>query len=445
MWNFKMKVEKDKNKSGLKAKSRILALGLALIILIGILSPTKISRAEDKPNDKGTCTITSPPNVFVRENWERERCEGINRLSPGTASFEAYSPSHPNPDPPPPGAPPCTGIDKETKEPTPPGCLVFEPTPPPTPPPTPEDPRYTLLAPLPCNTPGIEGCGEDELLKTFDPTDAHNAFGKYLNLMITIFIGICAVLAVIMIVMGGIEYMTTELISGKEAGRQRITNAIFGLILALGAWTILNQINPDILDVSLDSLKEVIVNVELVTLSDGTYSGSGGGRIEGSRADCVSPPNPSNACSTATLGNSCFSGRVNEASIICSVESSGGISDRESRSDRLNKGEGPAYSVGLWQINLTANGVGGLNCPDAFTGVCGPGTATPDRKRNYPHGPTPGNCSVTIKPEKMDLYNKCVAAAKNIKYNTSAACKVYVENKNTFKPWQYTANECGIN
>lgn len=124
-----------------------------------------------------------------------------------------------------------------------------------------EDLKYTLLAPLPCNTPGIEGCDSDKLLKTFDPTNADDAFGKYLNLMIAIFIGICAVLAVIMIVAGGIEYMTTELISSKEAGKERIKNAILGLLLALGAWTLLNQINPDLLDVSLESLKDVTVEV----------------------------------------------------------------------------------------------------------------------------------------------------------------------------------------
>jgi TRAP-type C4-dicarboxylate transport system permease small subunit len=66
--------------------------------------------------------------------------------------------------------------------------------------------------------------------------------------MIQIFIGICAVLAVIMIVWGGIEYMTSELISGKDAGRERIRDAVFGLILALGAWLLLYTINPQLLN-----------------------------------------------------------------------------------------------------------------------------------------------------------------------------------------------------
>ena len=126
------------------------------------------------------------------------------------------------------------------------------------------DTRYKLLTPLPCDnkTPGCEN-GE---LKYFDPAsnDKENSkLGEYLNIMLRIFIGICAVLAVIMIVMGGIEYMTTELISSKEEGRKRITNAIFGLLLALGAYTLLNTINPDLLNTDLKSLKTATVVVDL--------------------------------------------------------------------------------------------------------------------------------------------------------------------------------------
>ncbi len=107
---------------------------------------------------------------------------------------------------------------------------------------------YVLLAPLP--NPDGEATKPD-----FDPTGAGGgAFGGYLNMMIKLFIGICAVLAVIMIVMGGIEYMTSELISSKEAGKERIWHAILGLLLALGAWTLLNTINPNLLKTDLKSL-----------------------------------------------------------------------------------------------------------------------------------------------------------------------------------------------
>ncbi len=112
---------------------------------------------------------------------------------------------------------------------------------------------YKLLQPLP------RGDGTD--FKTFN-TSQKDAFGNYLNILIKIFIGICAVLAMIMIVIGGIEYMTSELISGKAEGKERITNAIFGLLLALGSYAILNTINPQLLDVSLSGLKSAQVQTQ---------------------------------------------------------------------------------------------------------------------------------------------------------------------------------------
>ncbi|MFA5840928.1 MAG: M15 family metallopeptidase [Candidatus Paceibacterota bacterium] len=124
-----------------------------------------------------------------------------------------------------------------------------------------EDTKYYFLSPLPCTGTPESGC-VDGKLKSFDPI-GDNKLGAYLNLMIKIFIGICAVLAVIMIVMGGIEYMMTELVSGKEAGRERIRNALLGLLLALGAYTLLNTINPNILitDIPLPN-QGIIVTLE---------------------------------------------------------------------------------------------------------------------------------------------------------------------------------------
>ena len=70
-----------------------------------------------------------------------------------------------------------------------------------------------------------------------------------------------AVLAMVMIVIGGIEYMTSELVSSKKAGIERITNAILGLLIALTAFLILNTINPNLLNVCLDQLPEARVTV----------------------------------------------------------------------------------------------------------------------------------------------------------------------------------------
>jgi hypothetical protein len=73
---------------------------------------------------------------------------------------------------------------------------------------------------------------------------------EFVKLLIRYVFRISGILAFIMIVWGGIEYM----ISGGDTKRQKsaqekITGAIIGLILLFGFWLILNTINPDILKV----------------------------------------------------------------------------------------------------------------------------------------------------------------------------------------------------
>lgn len=115
---------------------------------------------------------------------------------------------------------------------------------------------YTLLAPLP----GLGLDGSSQTIET-DPQKNPCPFGYYLNIMIKLFLGICGVLAVIMIVMGGVQYMTSELVSSKEEGKKSITNAIFGLILALAAYLILNTINPDLLNICLNNLPKAEITI----------------------------------------------------------------------------------------------------------------------------------------------------------------------------------------
>jgi hypothetical protein len=117
---------------------------------------------------------------------------------------------------------------------------------------------YVLLAPI------------SDMPPTFNPKD-EGSFGIYLNLMIKIFIGLCAVLAVVMLVIGGIEYMTSELMSSKEAGRERMTNAVLGLLIALGAYALLYTINPNLLNTDLSSLTDATIEVAVNDAVPQTY------------------------------------------------------------------------------------------------------------------------------------------------------------------------------
>lgn len=68
-----------------------------------------------------------------------------------------------------------------------------------------------------------------------------------LNLAFIWGIRIVIALALVFIVIGAVQYMTTDAIYDKKEGKERITAAIGGLILALVSWLILQTINPDIL------------------------------------------------------------------------------------------------------------------------------------------------------------------------------------------------------
>jgi hypothetical protein len=73
-------------------------------------------------------------------------------------------------------------------------------------------------------------------------------FNTYLPGLFNLSIGISAALAFVMITIGGIMYSTSDAITGKSQGRQYIQNALVGLLLVIGAYTILYTINPQILD-----------------------------------------------------------------------------------------------------------------------------------------------------------------------------------------------------
>ncbi|MFA6077134.1 MAG: pilin [Candidatus Paceibacterota bacterium] len=128
--------------------------------------------------------------------------------------------------------------------------------PPPTQTPsTPANTKYQLLAPLP------DPYNNNQLKKEINTT---SGFGAYLNLMIKIFIGLAAVLSVVMIVVGGLEVMTSELSHTKTAGKEKIAHAILGLVIALGAYALLYTINPDLLKSDLCIHPQVFQNGKCV-------------------------------------------------------------------------------------------------------------------------------------------------------------------------------------
>lgn len=92
------------------------------------------------------------------------------------------------------------------------------------------------------------------------------SFNDFLNGAFKFGLAIAATLAVVMITIGGVEYMGRDSYASKEAGRERITNAIIGLIIALLIWVILFTINPNLLNFN--------ININKAGTSSGSSSGS---------------------------------------------------------------------------------------------------------------------------------------------------------------------------
>jgi hypothetical protein len=82
------------------------------------------------------------------------------------------------------------------------------------------------------------------------PGGPNKAFGgglfQLLNYIFAISIGVAAILAVIMLTIGGFRYMTSESVFSLGSAKENITNAIVGILIVLTAVLVLKTINPDI-------------------------------------------------------------------------------------------------------------------------------------------------------------------------------------------------------
>lgn len=80
----------------------------------------------------------------------------------------------------------------------------------------------------------------------------------YLNLVYNWLISIVGIIAAVMMMIGGFQYLT----SGGEAGRvkqakERIGNALIGLVLAFSSYLLLNTINPELVNLKVPELAGV--------------------------------------------------------------------------------------------------------------------------------------------------------------------------------------------
>jgi hypothetical protein len=97
--------------------------------------------------------------------------------------------------------------------------------------------KYTPLAPLPT-----------DVSKLGDTT----SFTQFIERFFVFIIGLSALFAVIMIIIGGLQYMSTDAVTGKKEGIKKLQSAVGGFLLVISAWLILFTVNPELVNFSID-------------------------------------------------------------------------------------------------------------------------------------------------------------------------------------------------
>ncbi len=129
-------------------------------------------------------------------------------------------------------------------------------------------------------------------------------------------VGLVAIIAVIMLVIGGVQYM----VAGEKdpsSAKERIRNAIWGLILALTSYLILYTINPDLTKkVKLKILDINVVEAPELPIAKGTkFTCSKNPIIYPSLESCTPPCTALNGqCSEPIVGLAVEGARCNRTS-----------------------------------------------------------------------------------------------------------------------------------
>src|SRR3989344_2616655 len=133
--------------------------------------------------------------------------------------------------------------------------------------------------------PSVVGMGEGSTIATTQQALDYASFA------VKTFLGLVVLMSVLMIVIGGLEYMASTIPAVKGRGLARVYAAIGGLVLALASYLILYIINPDLITFRLD-LVRVGENMQTGTTGGGAggTGGTGAGEDGGNPPDSIGEP-----------------------------------------------------------------------------------------------------------------------------------------------------------
>jgi hypothetical protein len=130
-----------------------------------------------------------------------------------------------------------------------------------------------------------------------DVKDVGSGFVGFVNKIIIFVIAGTGVLALGMIVWGGIQYITTDSWSDKNFGKKKIQAALGGLLLALSTYLILNTIDPTL--TNLDFTKD-LSSVKVGGGGKGVMTNSVSGNVSTSTQNVYGPSEADNEGSSST-------------------------------------------------------------------------------------------------------------------------------------------------
>lgn len=123
--------------------------------------------------------------------------------------------------------------------------------------------EYKLLEPLPCIQGGEVPCGTGgNNIQTLDKI----SFNNYVGYVYRLTIAVAVFLTVVMMVVGGFEYMLSESFTKKGAGKDKMKDAALGLLGVLISYTVLETIDP--------RLVQIGVNIEPINTNNLSIGGN---------------------------------------------------------------------------------------------------------------------------------------------------------------------------
>lgn len=132
--------------------------------------------------------------------------------------------------------------------------------------------------------------------------DGSGTLGDFFNGLFEIALAIGSTLAVLIIAISGLQYMTTEAATDKTQSKERMQQAVLGLLMLLSVWLFFAEINPDILNLNF-SLSPTNVSVTSPTPSGSTNTNTSG------RAPDILPDYTNETWTRMPVGATCSSVR----------------------------------------------------------------------------------------------------------------------------------------